>query len=80
MGKPILTTAIGDIPNVVGEAAYVAEPDSPSKLAELLKVILTDPAESAMKGRLARERFLHRYSLEAIAPSMHQILSRLSRR
>ncbi len=34
MGKPILSTKVGDIPQILGDTGYLVEPDSPEEIAE----------------------------------------------
>jgi glycosyltransferase involved in cell wall biosynthesis len=77
MAKPIVTTRVGDIPEVVGEAAWVVDPSSPAAIAAALAEILADPAAAARRGARARERCVTHYSLETVAAALDGLLSGL---
>jgi glycosyltransferase involved in cell wall biosynthesis len=77
MGKPIITTAVGDIPEIVGDSGYVVEPSSPEQLAEAITAVLEDPQEAANRGRRARERFVRHFSLGAVGPVLSGVLAPL---
>jgi glycosyltransferase involved in cell wall biosynthesis len=77
MAKPILCTAVGDVPEVVGDAAWVVEPGRPDQLAEALGRILSDPDAAARRGERARQRCLERLSIDANAPLLAAVLERV---
>jgi len=76
MAKPILCTAVGDVPEVVGDAAWVVEPGRPDQLADALARILADPEAAACRGARARQRCIERLSVEANAPLLAAVLER----
>jgi glycosyltransferase involved in cell wall biosynthesis len=76
MAKPILCTSVGDVPEVVGDGAFVVEPERPDQLADALARILADPEEAARRGQRARERCIERLSVEANRPVLAAVLER----
>jgi glycosyltransferase involved in cell wall biosynthesis len=74
MAKPILCTAVGDVPEVVGDGAWVVEPGRPDRLADALERILADPIEAARRGRRARQRCIERLGLDANRPVLAAVL------
>lgn len=77
MAKPILCTAVGDVPEVVGDAAFVVQPGRPDQLAEALDRILSDPDAAARRGERARQRCVERLSIDANAPLLAAVLERV---
>jgi len=56
MGKPIITTPISDIPEVLGGNGYLIEPENPEQLAKTIEYIFSHPKEATLKGKKARQR------------------------
>lgn len=76
MAKPILATTVGDIPEILGDTGYLVAPNSPQKLANMLQTILDDPEQAASRGRLARERCISYYSVDAMASTLGPLIQR----
>ncbi|MDM9379258.1 glycosyltransferase family 4 protein [Chlorogloeopsis sp. ULAP01] len=77
MAKPILSTKVGDIPDILGETGYLVEPSSPAQIAEQIESIFQNLDAANELGRKARERCIEKYSLEAMASSLKSVISRL---
>jgi glycosyltransferase involved in cell wall biosynthesis len=77
MGKPILTTTVGDIPEILGNTGYLVPPSNPGELAKALQDILEDPQAALEQGKLARERFLGNYSLGVVGPVLSGLVETL---
>jgi glycosyltransferase involved in cell wall biosynthesis len=77
MAKPILATRVGDMPEILGNTGYLAEPDSPADLAANLRAIFADLARSQALGLKARERCCKRYSITTMATQLHDLLETL---
>lgn len=75
MAKPIITTAVGDIPEIVGDSGYVVAPSNPEQLAAAITAVLDDPQAAANLGRRARERFVRQFSLCAVGPVLAGVLA-----
>lgn len=55
-GRPVVSTCVGGLPEVVGEAGLLVGPRSPGEIAGAMERILEDPALAAHLGALARSR------------------------
>jgi len=62
LGKPVVATRVGGIPEVLGEAGTLLEPGNPKLLADAIAVYLRDPQRAAEDGRKARERALAHFT------------------
>lgn len=80
MAKPIVTTRVGDIPEMLDGAAWLVSPSSPNEIAQALAAIFADPAEAARRGALARQRCIERSSLESIGQVLRGVLAAAERR
>ena len=77
MAKPILSTRVGDIPAILGDTGYLADPDSPAQLAAQLRHILHHPEEARQKGQQARDRCVALYSVDRMAIALREVLENL---
>lgn len=77
MAKPIVTTAVGDIPEIVGNSGYVVQPSSPEQLAQAITEVLAKPQEAASRGKRAREKLVRHYSLGAVSSVLSAVLAPL---
>ncbi len=77
MAKPVLSTKVGDIPDILGGTGYLAEPGSPEEIAEQIQLIFKDLDAANERGKKARERCIEKYSLEAMASSLKSVIARL---
>ena len=66
MAKPIITTPISDIPEVIGEHGYLIEPGNPEQLAKRIENIFANPEEARQKGENARKRCQELYDLKVM--------------
>ncbi|MGL5874737.1 MAG: glycosyltransferase family 4 protein [Xenococcaceae cyanobacterium] len=78
MTKPILSTLVGDIPEIVGDTGYLVEPNSPAQIASAIQLIFADLNMANAKGKQARERCLQHYSLDRMATIIEPIINRLN--
>ncbi|MEM6255608.1 MAG: glycosyltransferase [Cyanobacteria bacterium P01_D01_bin.156] len=78
MAKPVLSTRVGDIPKILGDAGYLIAPHAPQQLADMLQTIFRDLDQAEKRGQLARQRCIAHYSVDAMAkrlePLIHQCL------
>ncbi|MFC1773987.1 glycosyltransferase [Pseudomonadota bacterium] len=77
MAKPIITTTVGDIPEILGNCGYLVPPSSPKQLMIVLEDILNNPQAAQDHGKQARERCLRRYSLGAVGPTLSGVIETL---
>jgi glycosyltransferase involved in cell wall biosynthesis len=74
MAKPILSTRVGDIPQILGDTGYLVDPGSPEQLAAQIIHIFAHPAEAIDRGQRARQRCKENYSLEAMSRQLTLVL------
>jgi glycosyltransferase involved in cell wall biosynthesis len=77
MAKPILSTSVGDIPEILGDAGYIVEPSRPEQLAKALKFLIENPVVAERFGTAARARCIRCYSLPVIGSKLSGIIERL---
>jgi glycosyltransferase involved in cell wall biosynthesis len=77
MAKPILSTRVGDIPEILGNTGYLVEPNSPTQIAEAIESIFANLTFANSKGKEARERCLQYYSFEKMAETLESIINSL---
>ncbi|PLZ86618.1 glycosyl transferase group 1, partial [Fischerella thermalis CCMEE 5196] len=77
MAKPVLSTKVGDIPDILGGTGYLAAPSSPEEIAEQIQLIFQDLDAANERGKRARQRCIEKYSLEAMASSLKSVIARL---
>lgn len=75
MAKPVLSTNVGDIPDILGNTGYLVDPSSPEQIAEMIQHIFSDFDQAQKKGIEARKRCVEQYSIEAMANILASILS-----
>jgi glycosyltransferase involved in cell wall biosynthesis len=64
-GVPIVTTAVGGVPDVVSPAEVILVPsDQPATIARALDAILGDPVRAERRSSLARERVVRDFGPE----------------
>ncbi len=78
MAKPILSTRVGDIPDILGKTGYLVNPESPDQVAEQLTQIFSDIEKANCKGQMARQRCVEHYSVITMAARLQGILSGLA--
>ncbi|MEH1950308.1 MAG: glycosyltransferase family 4 protein [Nostoc sp.] len=77
MAKPVLSTRVGDIPQLLGDTGYLVEPGCPEQIAEQIQLIFQDLESASQKGIKARERCVEHYSIEAMASTLKSVIAQL---
>jgi glycosyltransferase involved in cell wall biosynthesis len=77
MAKPVLSTRVGDIPEILGETGYLVDPGCPEQIAEQIQYIFENLDLANDRGRKARERCVEKYSIEAMASTLRSVIARL---
>ncbi|MBE9094148.1 glycosyltransferase family 4 protein [Tychonema sp. LEGE 07203] len=75
MAKPVLSTRVGDIPAILGGTGYLVEPSSPGQISQKIQWIFQNLAAANLQGMKARERCVKKYSIQAMAPILSDIIS-----
>jgi glycosyltransferase involved in cell wall biosynthesis len=75
MAKPVLSTRVGDIPTILGGTGYLVEPSSPDQICQKIKWIFQNFTDANLQGMKARERCVKKYSIQAMAPILSDIIA-----
>lgn len=76
MGKPIVATTVGNIPEVLvdGDSGYLVPPHNAGLLQQALADALSEPAQAQRRGRRGRERARHKYSWDRFCGQLAELL------
>ncbi len=77
MAKPILSTRVGDIPDILGDGGYLVDPNSPEQIAEIISSIFNNLDDALARGQKARVRCLENHSIESTAAKLNQIIQKI---
>jgi glycosyltransferase involved in cell wall biosynthesis len=77
LGKPLVTTNVGSIPDVVGDAALITNPNDPASLYEEINSLLIDEELSSTLAGRARKRYVDNFSNQILTNDLEEILKRL---
>ncbi|MEG4285820.1 glycosyltransferase family 4 protein [Microcoleus sp. A006_D1] len=75
MAKPVLSTRVGDIPAILGGTGYLVEPSSPAQISQKIQWIFQHLPSANLQGMKARERCVKKYSIQAMAPILSDIIA-----
>ena len=78
MAKPVITTTVGDIPEIVGDTGYLVDPHSPEQISAKLTLIFQDWAAAEQKGLLARSRCVEQYSITAMISRLQAMFTQMN--
>jgi len=76
LGRPIVSTAVSMIPEILDGCGVLVPPGNVVALATALRQLLDDPASAAELGRRARERCREHYSFTAARAALFPIVER----
>lgn len=80
MAKPIIATAVSDLPEILDGCGVVINPGDIEALARSIKHILGNPGVSQTMGRDARKKCMESYSYEAMERVLMPIFQRFEKR
>ncbi len=80
LGRPIVSTSVSMIPEILEGCGAVVEPGDVSALAGAIKRLLDNPDEASALGRRARERCEARYSFRVARATLFPLIDRLTTR
>lgn len=75
MGRPIVASAVSDLPLVLQGCGRVVPPDDVPALATALSQLLADPGAAFALGQRARARALQSYSTERVAETLRGVVA-----
>jgi glycosyltransferase involved in cell wall biosynthesis len=76
MAKPIVASAVSDIPEILDGCGWVVEPQAPRNLADAIQYVLDRPEEGRQIGLKAREKCCQKYSWNAVASILFDIFEK----
>jgi glycosyltransferase involved in cell wall biosynthesis len=74
MARPIVASAVSDLPDVLDGCARLVPPGDVDALAAAISGLLADPDAAGELGRRARERCLERYTLERVGTQLSDVV------
>ncbi len=77
MAKPILSTRVGDIPEILGDTGYLVDPQQPAQIAATIDAIFANWDLAETKGKEGRDRCLAQYGTVAMSKILSQVLEGL---
>ncbi|HEV8437520.1 MAG TPA: glycosyltransferase family 4 protein [Methylomirabilota bacterium] len=80
MARPIVATAVSDIPAILDGCGWVVEPDDARQLREAIGHALAHEDEAAEMGRRARAKCVAEYSLERMEETLARVFEPFERR
>ena len=80
MAKPVLSTKVGDIPEILGNDGYLVKPNAPDEIAATIPNIFANFSEAEAKGKKAREKCVELYSVKTMAKTLETVLGKLRTR
>jgi glycosyltransferase involved in cell wall biosynthesis len=78
MGKPVISTRVGDIPEILADTGYLVDPNSPSQIATQIEAIFNNFDLACDRGNKARERCIEKYSTSTMASTLGDALAKLA--
>ncbi|QLE56564.1 glycosyltransferase family 4 protein [Nostoc sp. TCL26-01] len=77
MAKPVISTRVGDITEILGETGYLVNPGCPEQIAEQIQLIFENLDVANERGVKAREKCVEKYSLGAMATTLQSLIAQL---
>jgi glycosyltransferase involved in cell wall biosynthesis len=77
MAKPILSTYVGDIPDILGDTGYLVNPESPEQIASKIQWIFENFDLAQEQGKRARERCVKYYSVDKMSSIISEVITGL---
>lgn len=63
MAKPIIASAVSDLPAILEGCGWIVSPGNPAELAAAVRHVLNEPGEGRKRGEAARAKCIRQYSL-----------------
>ncbi|MEH2274270.1 MAG: glycosyltransferase family 4 protein [Nostoc sp.] len=80
MAKPVLSTRVGDIPEILGDTGYLVEPSCPEQIVKQIRLIFENFESANQRGIEARQRCVEQYSIEVMASRLAPLITNTMRR
>ncbi|MCI0747465.1 MAG: glycosyltransferase [Verrucomicrobia subdivision 3 bacterium] len=80
MAKPIVASAVSDLPQVLENCARIVPPGDPRALRAEIKGLLKNPATARELGQRARARCLAEFSIERVGQVLESVVKQVLRK
>ncbi|MBI5098985.1 MAG: glycosyltransferase family 4 protein [Nitrospirae bacterium] len=77
MSRPIISTRVSNIPEILADCGIIVNPESPDELSSAIKWVIENPEKASQMGRKARERCNELYSLKTIREKLKRLAGEL---
>ena len=77
MAKPIIASAVADMPLVLKECGWTVPPDDVASLARQIQWVFAHPQEAGESGRRARKNCADKFSKPIVARQLKNLVARL---
>ena len=78
-GAPVVSSPVGAVPEVVGDAGVLIDGRSPEQLAAAVQALLDDPADAAERGRRGRAHAVASFAIERRQQALAALVAELAR-
>lgn len=80
MAKPIVSTSVSDIPEVLGGCGYLVEAGNVRQLGDTINYVFEHPGEALSKGKMARARCIERYDISVMEQQLLELVDKTVRK
>jgi glycosyltransferase involved in cell wall biosynthesis len=77
LARPIISTKVSDIPEILTGCGIIVNPESPDELSKAIKWVIENPERASQIGRSAREKCIELYSLKTIREKLKRFVGDL---
>ena len=70
MAKPIVSTAVSDLPDILDGCGWIVKNSNSTKLAEVINYVIQNSKEAEKMGWNARQKCVEKYSWDAMADTL----------
>jgi glycosyltransferase involved in cell wall biosynthesis len=76
-GLPVISTLSGSIPEVVGDAGMLVQPNDPMSILQAVQRLARDPAEQAKYSRLGRSRAMEMFDMAIVSKQIESVYNEI---
>lgn len=77
MAKPVIGSAVSDLPAILKDCGWIVPPDDPPALADAIHYALSHPVEATEMGERAREKCMREYDRRVTSQKLIELLEML---
>jgi len=74
MAKPIIATAVSDLPEILAGCGWIVEPENPEQLSKSIQYVIENLGEAETVGNNARKKCVENYSFNKMEEKLVDIL------